>query len=84
MVMFKFRRNEKDLDTSLFDREQDMDLLIMIDNARTDAEIQSVVRMSNARMRARRRAIEAARRPHQADSSRVRGFAPPSSLLRGF
>jgi hypothetical protein len=82
--MFKFRRNQNDVDTSLFDPEQDMDLLIMIDNSRTEHEIQSVVRMSNARMRARRRQIEAARRPDQADSTRVRGFSPPSSLLRGF
>ncbi len=75
--MFTFRRAEKDLDASLFDPEQDMDLLIMIDNSRTHAEIQSVVRMSHARMRARRRQLDAARRPHQPDATRARGFAPP-------
>jgi hypothetical protein len=82
--MFNFRRNENDLDTSLFDPEQDMDLVIMIEKSRTNDEIQSVVRMSRARMRARRRQIEAERRPHQSDAARARGFSPPSSLLRGF
>ena len=82
--MFKFRRTEKSSDTSLFDPEQDMDLVIMIENARTEHELQSVMRMSSARMRARRKELAAARRPHQPDSSHARGFAPPSSLLRGF
>lgn len=82
--MFNFRRDQDDVDTSLFDPEQDMDLLIMIDNSRTNEEIQSVVRISRARMRARRRELAAARRPHQPDSTRARGYSPPSSLLRGF
>jgi hypothetical protein len=82
--MFKFRRTQNDVDTSLFDPEQDMDLLIMIDNSRTEADIQSVVRISRARMRARRRQIEAERHPQLPESTRVRGFSPPSSLLRGF
>jgi hypothetical protein len=43
-----------------------------------------VVRISRARMRARRRELAAARRPHQPDSTRARGYSPPSSLLRGF
>ena len=83
--MFNFRSTQKDSDTSLFDPEQDMDLVIMIENARSQEEIQSVVRMSNARMRARRKQLaHAARRPHQPGASRARGFSPPSSLLRGF
>jgi hypothetical protein len=82
--MFNFRRNENDADNSLFDPEQDMDLVIMIEKARTDEEIQSVMRMSRARMRARRSQLAAARRPHHGDASRARGFSPPSSLLRGF
>jgi hypothetical protein len=82
--MFNFRHNEKQADTSLFDPEQDMDLVIMIENARTEHEIQSVMRMSNARMRARRRELAASRRPHQPDATQARGFAPPTSLLRGF
>lgn len=82
--MFNFRRDKNEADTSLFDPEQDMDLVIMIDNARTHAEIQSVVRMSRARMRARRNQLAAARRPHQHDTTHARGFAPPTSQLRGF
>jgi len=57
VCMFKFRRTEKDLDSSLFDPEQDMDLVIMIERARTEHEIQAVVRMSSARMRHRRRQL---------------------------
>ncbi|HET9094163.1 MAG TPA: hypothetical protein VFN36_03665 [Solirubrobacteraceae bacterium] len=81
--MFTFRRNNNELDTSLFDPEQDMDLVAMINEARTESEILSVARMSRARMRARRRQLEWARRPHQADATRARGFAPPHSSLRG-
>ncbi len=84
MVMFKFRRIENNVDTSLFDPEHDMDLVALINEARTEREIQSVARMSRSRMRARRRQLAAARRPHQPDSTHARGFAPPSSTLRGF
>lgn len=82
--MFKFRNHDSEMDTSLFDPEQDMDLVALINNARTEREVQSVARMSRARMRTRRRQLEAARRPHHADATRARGFAPPSSLQRGF
>ena len=84
MSMFNFRRNQDEMDTSLFDPEQDMDLLIMIDNARTNDEIQSVVRMSRARMRARRAQLRSARRPGQPDTAHAKGVAPPASLLSGF
>jgi hypothetical protein len=81
--MFNFRRDENDdLDTSLFDPEHDMDLVAMINEARSEHELQSVARMSRARMRARRRQL--ARQPRQPDSAHARGFAPPSSLMRGF
>jgi hypothetical protein len=82
--MFKFRRNDNEVDTSLFDPEHDMDLVAMINEARSEGEIELVVRMSRARMRARRNQLGAARRPHQPDSTRARGFAPPSSMMRGF
>ena len=72
------------MDSSLFDPEQDMDLVIMIERARTEHEIQAVVRMSNSRMRHRRRQLAIARRPHAVDSTHARGYAPPSSTLRGF
>jgi hypothetical protein len=42
------------------------------------------MRMSRARMRARRNQLAAARRPQQHDTTRARGFAPPTSQLRGF
>ena len=82
--MFKFRRAQNEADTSLFDPEQDMDLVIMIDQARTHDEIQSVVRMSNARMRARRKHLASARRPQAPESTRARGHVPPASVMRGF
>ena len=82
--MFKFRRTEKTVDTSLFDPEHDMDLVALINEARTEREIETVARMSRSRMRARRNQLAAARRPHQPESVRARGFAPPSSTLRGF
>jgi hypothetical protein len=81
--MFNFRRNENVMDTSLFDPEHDMDLVAMINEARTEREIQSVARMSRTRMRARRHQLAAARRPHAADSTHTRGYSPPSSTLRG-
>ena len=59
-----FRRDTK-LDTSLFDPDEDMDLVIMVNNARTEREMQAVARISRARMHARRtrtRAGEARRR----------------------
>jgi hypothetical protein len=82
--MFSFLRHQNELDTSLFDPEQDMDLVGMINSARTEREIQSIARMSRARMRARRAELAAARRPHQPDATHAKGYAPPSSLLRGF
>jgi hypothetical protein len=81
--MFNFRRNENVMDTSLFDPEHDMDLVAMINEARTEREIQSVARMSRTRMRARRHQLAAARRPQAADTTRARGYSPPSSTLRG-
>jgi hypothetical protein len=48
-----FRRDTK-LDTSLFDPDEDMDLVVMINNARTEQEMQAVARMSRARVHARR------------------------------
>ena len=83
MIMFKFRRTQDDIDPSLFDPEQDMDLVIMIESARTEHEIQSVMRISNARMRARRKHLVSARRPQAPDSTHARGYAPPASTMRG-
>jgi len=84
MDMFNFLKSQKELDTSLFNPEEDMDLVALINEARTEQEIQAVANMSRARMRARRQALRAARRPHQPDSAHARGFSPPASLMRGF
>jgi hypothetical protein len=81
--MFKNRRTQNDIDTSLFDPEHDMDLVAMINEARTEHEIQSVARMSRARMRARRKHLASARRPHAAAPAHARGYAPPASVMRG-
>ncbi len=83
MCMFNFLKDRNELDTSLFDPEHDMDLVSMINNARTDREIQSVARMSRARMRARRAQLSADRRPHQPDATHAKRFSPPSSFIRG-
>jgi hypothetical protein len=83
MDMFNFLKDRNELDTSLFDPEHDMDLVSMINNARTDREIQSVARMSRARMRARRAQLKTDRRPHQPDASHSKASAPPSSFFRG-
>jgi hypothetical protein len=82
--MFNFWRTENDMDTSLFDPEHDMDLVAMINEARTEREIQSVAQISRARMRARRKQLAVERRPHVTDSTRRRVFATPSSLKRDF
>ncbi len=82
--MFNFRRVQNELDTSLFDPEQDMDLVVLINDARTDREIQSVARMSRARMRARRAQLRSARRPLASGASRVRRSSLAAALRRGF
>jgi hypothetical protein len=56
-----FKRNIQALDTSFFEDEHDLDLVAMINNARTEDDIQSIARMCKARMRARRKAARAAR-----------------------
>jgi hypothetical protein len=49
-----FRKSNTQLDTSLFDPEHDMDLIALANNARTEDDVAFVVRISRARMRARR------------------------------
>jgi hypothetical protein len=53
-----FRNHKHAVDTSLFDPEHDMDLVALINNARTEGEMQRVAHMSRARMKARRAAIQ--------------------------
>ncbi|HEX3801264.1 MAG TPA: hypothetical protein VHV75_00335 [Solirubrobacteraceae bacterium] len=53
-----FRRNTHNVDTSLFDPEHDLDLVALIDNARTEADMQRISAMSRSRMKARRAAIK--------------------------
>ncbi|MDA8068733.1 MAG: hypothetical protein M0T77_09005 [Actinomycetota bacterium] len=81
--MFNFLRTPQEIDTSLFDPDEDMDLVLLINTARTEQEIQRVARMSRARMRARRRQREDARHPNHPESLRARGLSAPSTLSRG-
>ena len=81
--MFNFLRTPQEIDTSLFDPDEDMDLVLLINKARTEQEIQRVARMSRARMRARRRQREDARHPNHPESLRARGLSAPSTLSRG-
>ncbi len=83
MAMFNLFKTTDELDTSLFDPEHDMDLVALINEARTEQDIQSVARMSRARMRARRRQREDARHPNHPESLRARGLSAPSTLSRG-
>ncbi len=60
-----FTRNQTELDTSLFDPEHDMDLVALANNARSEGDVESVVRLSRARMRARRAELKASQRPRR-------------------
>jgi len=65
-----FLRRNAELDTSLFDPDHDMDLVMMVNNARTERELQAVARMSRARMHARRtRRATAAKAPRRRNSA---------------
>jgi hypothetical protein len=57
-MCMNFRRNTHDVDTSLFDPEHDMDLVSMVNEARTEAEMEMVAYMSRSRMKARRAALK--------------------------
>jgi len=83
VLMFNFWRNENELDTSWFDPEHDMDLVAMINEANTEYDIQSIARMGNARIRARRRQLAKERRLSQRKSTAGRGIAAPRALRRG-
>ena len=43
------------VDHSLLDADHDLDLVVLVNEARTPAEIHQIERMSSARLRARRR-----------------------------
>ena len=49
----RFRNNTNYLDSDHFDLEHDLDLVAMLNNARTEGEIRQAVQMGRARMRAR-------------------------------
>ncbi len=56
-----FSRIIPKMDTSFFDPEHDLDLVAMIENARTEEDIASIARMCKQRQRQRRRAARAVR-----------------------
>ncbi len=49
------------MDTSFFDPEHDLDLVALIENARTEDDIASIARICKARKRARNKAARAVR-----------------------
>jgi len=51
-----FSRNTPIMDTSFFDPEHDLDLVAMIESARTEDDIASIARLCKARKRDRRKA----------------------------
>ena len=81
--MINFWRNENELDTSWFDPEHDLDLVMMINEAHTEHDIQAIARIGNARIRARRRQLAKDRRLHERELKRGRGHVAASSLPRG-
>jgi hypothetical protein len=73
-----FRRNSQDVDTSLFDPEHDMDLVGLINEARTEADMQRIAYMSRGRMKARRAALR-----NTAATNRRRSLVGNSPFSRG-
>jgi hypothetical protein len=51
------RNDVNTLDASLFDPEHDLDLVAMLNNARTHDEVRQAMRLSRNRMRARAAAV---------------------------
>ena len=47
------QKHSTQLDTSLFDADHDLDLVAMLNNARSEHEVRHAVQLSRARMRAR-------------------------------
>ncbi len=80
--MFNFRDTQNVMDSSLFNPEEDRDLVVLIEEARTQEQIDAVLRMSRARMRARRAELRNAQRRQRRAEGHGRGFAP-RSLIRG-
>jgi hypothetical protein len=68
-----FQRPTQTLDTSLFDPDHDLDLVAMLNNARTEHELAAATRASHARLRARHAAVktDSARRSRRAASGRT-------------
>jgi hypothetical protein len=65
---------------SLFDEERDLDLVAAVNNAQSEAELQSVVRMSCARLRARRSELKAGQAPRRHATNRRSWFSPRASV----
>ncbi len=54
-----FSRSTPKIDTSFFHPDHDLDLVALIESARTEDDIASIARVCKARHRARRRAARA-------------------------
>ena len=68
-----FQRPTQTLDTSLFDPDHDLDLVAMLNNARTEHELATATRVSHARLRARHQdaKTDSARRSRRTASRRT-------------
>ena len=73
-------KDQNELDTSLFDPEHDMDLVSMINNARTDREIQSVASRDESFPDAGRAQLKRPPSAPAADAADRSGPSAPSSV----
>ncbi len=78
-----FTRISTDLDTSLFDPEHDMDLVVLASKARSERDVESVVRLSRARMRARRAELRVGQRRRRGFRVKSLNGTTPGSSRRG-
>ncbi len=81
--MLNNNNNAYELDTSLFDGEHDMDLVLLLSNARTDDEFRDAARVCRNRMRNRRAALRTQPSRSVTPSAALLRKLTPSALLRG-
>jgi hypothetical protein len=73
------RNDVNHLDASLFDPDHDLDLVAMLNNARTHDEVRQAMRLSRNRMRVRAAALQGAAAPRRGFGvARLARLATPS------
>lgn len=75
--------NAPQLDTSLFDADHDMDLVLLLSNAQTDGDFEDAARVCRNRMRNRRAEISVQPSTRRGSSATRLRKLTPSALLRG-